>query len=181
MCNAYGPRCTQNARQILFSEEFSALNDNSEIILAGWNNIAETGGRKYIKSSFQADVFAKISVYGSNASTIVKSWLITPLINLYGKSNGRLTFQTKDGFNNGATLKAYISSNYPGYGDPSAAEWTDLNAVISSGSASGYATHWTQADVSLPFTGAMHIAFKYEGSNVKTSIYELGYIQVSSD
>lgn len=177
----YNHRCTQSPRQVLFREDFSSLTDNSEIILAGWNNIAEIGERKYIKSAFQTDVFAKISVYGNVSSTIVKSWLITPLINLYGKSNGRLSFKTKDGFNNGATLKAYVSSNYSGYGDPAAADWTDLNAVISSGSAAGYAANWTLADVPLPFTGAIHIAFKYEGSTVKTTIYELGYIQVSSD
>ncbi|KAA5534764.1 hypothetical protein F0919_09150 [Taibaiella lutea] len=167
--------------EILFSQDFSALTDNAEIALTDWINFSEIGERKFTKGTFQSDVYAKITSYGGTVPAIVKSWLITPSINLAGKSNLKLTFRTKDGFDNGATLKAYVSTDYSGSGNPVDATWTDLNAVISSGHVSNYATEWTVANVHLNDTGSIRIAFKYEGGDDKTTTYELGYIKITTD
>jgi len=167
--------------EILFSEDFSELPDNAEIAIAGWTNFTEAGNKKFTKGVFQSDIYAKISAYGGAVPATVKSWLITPAIYLSGKANVKLTFRTKNGFDNGATLKAYIATDYSGSGDPSLATWTDLNAMVSSGNANDYATAWTVANISLNYAATVYIAFVYEGGGTKTTTFELGYIKVTTD
>jgi hypothetical protein len=175
-CEDSGPK-----EETLFMQDFSGLTDNMEVALPGWTNFAETGGKKFTKSSFQSDVFAKISAYGGSVPAVVKTWLITPPVNLAGKSNAKLIFKTKDGYNNGATLKVYVSANYSGSGDPSTATWTDLAAVVSSGNSNGYASQWAIANIALNYSVPVFIAFKYEGGGSKTTTYELGYITVTAN
>lgn len=171
-------RC-DGGNRVLLNQDFSTLTDNAVIALTDWYNFSETGERKFTKGVFQSDVYAKISAYGGTVPPVVKSWLITPAVNLNGRTNVKLTFKTKDGFDNGATLKAYASTNYAG--DPAAAAWTDLGAAVSTGNANSYATEWTVASVNLNYTVPVHIAFKYEGGGAKTTTYELGYIKIVAD
>lgn len=166
---------------VLFSEDFSGLADHAEVTLPGWTNFAEAGNKKYAKGAFYADVYAKITAHGGVVPEVVKSWLITPAIDMAGKSHVKLTFRTKNGFDNGATLKAYASVDYAGTGDPNLATWTDLGAAISMGNADNYATEWTVANILLHYTTPVYIAFKYEGGGQKTTTFELGYIKVTSD
>jgi hypothetical protein len=167
--------------EILFSQDFASLTDNAEIALAGWTNFSETGGKKFTKGTFQSDVYAKITSYGGSVPAVVRSWLITPPIHLVGKPNVKLTFKTKDGFDNGATLKAFASTDYTGSGNPADATWTELAGAISSGNAAGYAVNWTVANISLNYTMPVYIGFKYEGGGDKTTTYELGYIKITTD
>lgn len=176
--NFYGDRCNGGSR-ILLQQDFSSLTDNAVIALTDWYNFSEIGDKKFTKGVFQSDVYAKISAYGGTVPPVVRSWLITPSINLTGKTNAKLTFKTKDGFDNGATLKAYISTNYAG--DPTTASWTDLEAIVSTGHATSYATEWTIANVDLNYNAPVYIAFKYEGGGTKTTTYELGYIKVTAE
>jgi hypothetical protein len=157
------------------------LSDNAEVVLSGWTNFAEAGNKKYVKGAFHSDIYAKITAYGGTVPDVVKSWLITPAIDVSGKPNVKLTFKTKDGFDNGATLKAYISADYTGAGNPALANWTELVASISSGHTNSYATKWTVANVPLSYSTPVYIAFKYEGGSAKTTTFELGYIKVTTD
>ena len=174
----YNERCNGNGN-VLLNQDFSSLTDNAIIALTDWSNFSEIGGKKFTKGTFQSDIYAKISAYGGTVPTVVKSWLITPSINLTGKSNVKLTFKTKDGFDNGATLKTYVSTNYAG--NPATASWTALETSISTGHTNSYATDWTTANVNLNYTVPIYIAFKYEGGGTKTTTYELGYIKVTAD
>lgn len=179
----YGSRCggivPPPAGDTLLKQNFSTFTNDSTIQIIGWNNIAEIGGKQFFKSSYGTDNYAKISAFGSN-QPVVKSWLITPAVNLAGKSNVVLSFKTKDGYNNGATLKAFVSTNYTGSGDPNTATWTDLAAAISTGTTTGYASVWKVASVALNFTVPVYIAFKYEGTTTQTTTYELANISITA-
>ncbi|MFX7849786.1 hypothetical protein ABTK11_22010, partial [Acinetobacter baumannii] len=69
--------------------------------------------------------YVEISAFATY-QPVVNSWLILPPINLNNSTHEQLSFLTKDGFDNGAVLQAYISSNYDGGNSPSKAKWTPL-------------------------------------------------------
>lgn len=191
----YNPvRCDGNVvidpARVLYRETFETVTSNNATLnIAGMVNFAETGNKPYQQGIFSNDKFAKISGF-STGQAVIKSWLITPAINLAGAGNPKLSFRTLDGFDNGATLKVYISTNYSGTGNPTSATWTPLTGyTIANGSTTGYAPDWTASgDVSLAGnSGTVYIAFVYEGadpsgtSSDKTTTFELDNITVLKD
>ncbi len=169
----------------LLDQNFEGVTTNADIAITGWQNIGETGNVKWQGKIFSSNKFAQVSAF-SSAQPVVTSWLITPAMNLNATTNEVLTFKTIDGFNNGATLKVYYSTNYSGSGNPSAATWTELTATIASGTTTGYATTWTNSgNVSLGSVNgtAVYIGFKYEGADPasgtkKTTTYQVDDVKV---
>ena len=111
--------------------------------------------------------------------------MVTPTFNLNNSTTETLTFKTKDGFNNGATLKVKISTNYNSASNtPWTATWTDLPAAISIGTTTGYAANWTNAIVDLSsYSGtSVYIAFVYEGGDpAQTSTYQLDDVRITAN
>lgn len=141
-----------------------------------------TNTEKWLGGTFSGNNFAKITAFKSGTA-VVKTWLVTPSINLTGVSSPVLTFNSLDGYDNGATLKAYISTNYNGSATPWTATWTPLSATISSGHTSGYAPSFTASgNISLSaYTGNVYIAFVYEGGDPgKTTTFEVDDVKVAS-
>lgn len=185
-----GPRCDGavfiDPSKVVFNEDFQTVNTNNEILSTpGWTNYAETGGVLFKGGLLgSATKFAKISAFSTGSAT-VKSWLITPAINLDGATNPMLSFKSDDGYDNGATLKVYISSNYSGSGDPSTSTWTELTGfTISSGHTSGYGSQFISSGFKSlnGYNGSIYVAFVYEGSDpAKTTTFELDDVMVSKD
>ncbi len=161
-----GLRCTGNGAKILFSEDFERLTANSDLAGNGWKNIPETGGKYYQAKATNNNKYAEISAFATGEPLLV-SWLILPMINLANSANEVLSFQTKDGFDNGAVLQVYASTNYDGGNTPWKAKWVLLKAIISKGNGSGLGNNWVpSANISLSsFTSNLHIAFRYEGAD----------------
>lgn len=89
-------------------------------------------------------------------SGMVDSWLITPVINLYGAST--FSFFTRGAGDPGFadTLQVYFS---PGTGADVGA-FADRLATVGTG---GYPDAWTQVSTDFTFTGAGRFAFHYAG------------------
>jgi hypothetical protein len=80
---------------------------------------------------FGGNKYAQVTAFNSipqEQNTYCQSWLISPNINLLPGSY--LTFDTKDGYDNGATLEAYLITNWTG--DISTSDMSLLPATISS-------------------------------------------------
>ena len=106
-------------------------------------------------------------------------WLITSEINLDNSTGEVLTFQTKDGYNNGDGLEVFITSNFSG--SISSATWTKLDADLASGSSTGYASSFTDSgDIDLSsYNGKVRIAFKYSGGDPSlTTTYQVDEIKI---
>ena len=173
----------------LLDENFEGTTANTDIALTGWTNLAETGAEKYESKTFSSNKYAQISAFGSNQAT-VKSWLVTKGVNLNSTTNEQLTFDTKAGFANGATLKVFVSTNYSGTGNPWAAgvTWTDITsqATLSPGQASGYPTNFTgSGNISLnSYSGTLYVAFVYEGADPagtttdKTTTWQIDNVKI---
>ncbi len=159
-------RCTGNGAKVLLDEDFEMVNANTETFPAGWKNIPEAGAKPYQVKMAANNKYADISGFATNQPAVV-SWLILPAVNLSNSANEILSFKTRDGFDNGAVLQAYASTNYDGGNAPWKAKWVPLKAVISKGSVAGFGNGWVSSgNISLAsYSGKVHIAFRYDGAD----------------
>ncbi len=160
-----------------------------EIQLPGWTNASTAGGKLWEYSTIGSgeNSYARMSTYGSN-DTSAATWLITPELDFAGAVNPKITFKTANGFDNGATLKLYVSTNYTG--DIAAATWIAVSFTRDASSPNGYSGGFTSSgNVKLnAFIGyKVHIGWKYDGADKpgtnldRTTTWELDDIRVSKD
>ncbi len=181
-------RCSSGSPVVLLNEDFETTIPGSDVTLFGWQNIAESGGRKYASKSFSFNNYAEISAFNSAQSNMT-SWLISPAFDLNSTANEILSFKTKDGFNNGAVFQVLISTNYNGGNTPWTATWTNLGGTIATGSTTGFATNWTNSgNISLAtFSGTnVYIAFRYAGTDPatgakRTTTFQLDDIRIQGN
>ncbi len=170
-----------NANYVL-EENFENSTTNTSINgVNGWETVMESGNKDWVGGSYGGTRFAKMSAYNSGAASML-TWLISPSIDLSAYSTATLTFLTLEGYDNGAQLKVYYSTDYTGDGAPQNATWIELNANIAAGTSSGYASQWTPSgEVDLSAISApVYLAWKYIGSDTggKTTTFEVDNVKV---
>ena len=183
-----GLRCTGAGSKLLLTEDFTNQTPNSNLSILGWKNIAESGGKSFQIKYFNNNSYAEISAFASNQPTVV-SWLILPSVNLSNSANEVLSFQTKDGFDNGGVLQVFASTNYDGGSTPWKAKWTLLKSIISKGSVSGIAADWlASGNISLSgYSGTVYIAFRYDGADPvlafdkRTTTFQIDNIRIEGN
>jgi hypothetical protein len=173
-------RCDER-HTILLKEDFAAQAEGQPVQLGGWKHWAEAGGRYFIAGMENGRSYARITAFGGPVPPYVKTWLITPEIVIGEKLFPRLLFSTRDGYDNGAKFKVYISSGYQDNTDPNSAVWEPLSTSVSAGSTAGYATEWTNSYTVLKPRTRVHIAFCYEGGAGKTTTFDLSSIKVITE
>jgi hypothetical protein len=183
-----GLRCTAPGYKILFEEDFENASSNADLLIAGWKNITESGSKSFQVKTANHNSYAEISGFATNQPSII-SWLIMPPVNLNNSANEILSFQTKDGFDNGGVLQVFASANYDGGNNPAKAKWTLLKTFISKGSVSGFAPDWVlSGDISLAsFSGTVYIAFRYDGADPaavfdkRTTTFQLDNVRIEGN
>lgn len=182
----YNLRCDGSTGNYLFKENFETISTTSgtPVSLTGWTNFAQNGSIQYTGATFGGTKFAKISAFGSGQATVT-TWLVTPGITLPGNGAPKLSFQTIDGYDNGATLKVFVSTDFSGSGNPSTATWTPLTATVSSGHTAGYGPAWVNSgniDLSAYVGKKVYVAFRYDGGDPsKTTTFELDNVKVTGN
>lgn len=161
-------RLRSGSARVYFDENFESITTGSTFALAGWTNVAETGTVLYRGAIFSNNKYAEVSAFNSGQA-VVKSWLVSPAINVSAitEPNKALLFKTKDAFNNGATLKVFVSTDYTGSATPWTSTWTQIPAIVASGQTTGFAPNFTGSGaVSLAgYTGNIRVAFVYEAAD----------------
>jgi hypothetical protein len=150
------------------------FNDNS-ISSGGWSLYNVSGNVSWTVSSYRDRQYAFISNYFQGVNTACESWLISPSINLANLNNPMLNFETAFKYT-GNALEVYVSNNYTS-GNPSNANWIKLSPTLSSGNFA-----WVNSgDISLANfkSDNFHVAFKYTGTNVDGSSWEVDNVSVS--
>ncbi|HBL79938.1 MAG TPA: hypothetical protein DDZ79_08420 [Aequorivita sp.] len=184
--NMTGERCGNNgpgdAVELPFTQNFEGLSAGTgmAVNLDGWTNVnVNNGTRLWEVREFDSNKYAQTSAYNSNENPY-EVWLVTPGLILPSGSSPTLTFETNDGFNNGAALTVKVSTDFTG--DVTAATWTNLSATISSGNSSGYGDEFTPSgdvDLSAYAGQVVYIAYQYEGaSNGTTTTYQIDNVSV---
>jgi len=165
---------------IIFFEDFESYSTNATSI-PNWININVTGGNTLFKiGNYGGNNYIKCSAYNTGENPM-EVWLVTPAINLDNSSNEELSFKTKTGYNNGAALSVYVSSDFTG--DVSTATWLLVDTTIADGPSNGYMTNWVEgtADMSC-LSGDVHIAFKYKGGDGGiTTTFQIDDVKVSAN
>ncbi|MFY7964802.1 MAG: DUF5689 domain-containing protein [Chitinophagaceae bacterium] len=160
-----GPRC------FLFEEDFQAYPTTgaAPLVISGWKNIQESGDVPYTLASFGSSIFPKVSAFTSSAlpTTNITSWLISPAIAIPTGIAPKYTYTCAHRYTVG-TLKALVSTNYTGSGNPSAATWVEFNSIQANSPTFTPFIPYGPFDLSAYGGNSIYLAFRYDvpaGSN----------------
>jgi hypothetical protein len=183
-----GLRCTGTGAKLLYNQDFENAVVNADIQIPGGKNIPENGNLLFMAKKAGNNVHAEITAFATG-KPLVNSWLILPPVNLGNSANETLSFQTKDGFDNGAVLQVFVSTNYDGGNTPWKAKWVLLKPVIAKGSVSSIRNDWlASGKMSLAgYSGTVSIAFRYDGADPvnpldkRTTSFQIDNIRVEGN
>lgn len=159
-----GPVAQGNSN-IVFTEDFENIKNNSNLVGAGWSNINSNGNSTLFKSkSSEGNRFMELSAYNSG-ETPLEVWLISPKINLDSTTNEQLSFDTNTGYDNGKVMTVYVATDFTG--DIKTATWTLLDVALSEGPSAGYGSRFTSSgSVNIDcLDGNVNVAFRYRGAD----------------
>ena len=149
-----------------FAENFETVVANTNINLAGWANIVQTGSLYWQGSVYSGNGCAEYAISGTKVASNV-GWLISPKIDLDAHTGEILTFRAAqhhlDVDSSLNALDVFISNNFDGV-NVASATWIPLKANLPT-----QATPWYQfvgsggIDLSS-YKGKVNIAFRYTGS-----------------
>jgi len=160
----------------VFYEGFSSCVNGTAIDFTGWNNIAVTGVLQWMGFNNLDDAqYTKIEGTGSESQT----YLILPQQTL---SDNKMSFRTRAGNLQGATLELVASTNYDGVSNPSTATWTVLPTNIATAPTTGYGS-WTESgEVDLTsYNGNAYIAFRYNTQATQKGVFMLDDIIIYAE
>ncbi len=170
---------------VLFFEDFQTTTPDIPIGLIGWTNMAEQGSVKWMSIDFNGNIYAQAKSYQTEEESVV-SWLVTPAIDFSGVQNEIFSFTLKGGYDNGATIQAYVLTDFTAGGNPWDATKTELSFQRPDVPPGDYGEWENSGDIDLSeYTNqAIHIAFKYTGSDgaVKnTTTWQLDSVKVVAE
>lgn len=169
-----------------FSQDFQSVVDNTNLSLAGWANIVQSGTLFWKGGVYSGNGYAEFAISGTKVNSNI-AWLISPKIDMDTHTNEILTFRTAqhhlDVDSPLNTLEVYVSTNFDGL-NVSQATWTPLVVNLPK-----QATPWYQfvgsggVDLSS-YTGKINIAFKYIGSGKNLALdgaFQVDDVQIFGD
>ena len=166
----------------IYEIDFENFTDIDEIIATGWSNInIKNNNELFELKNFGGNNYIQASGYYSGENPL-EIWLISPSIDLENTINESFSFDTKTGFNNGAALTVWVSTDFTG--NPSTANWTRINADFSDGPTDSYDDDFVDSGkISLScLAGNVHIGFRYFGGNDSiTTTFQIDNIKVTGE
>lgn len=146
------------------TEPFTTYTTNASVF-PKYINDPVVGSRLWQVKTFGGNKYIQMSSFGGTAEAN-RTCFIVP-VDFTAANN--FSFKTLAGFDNGACLKVYYSTNYVPGGDITAATLVDItsNFTIPAGPASAYASSFTSSGVwAIPtsLTGNGYFIFEYTGN-----------------
>jgi hypothetical protein len=163
------------------SQDFQSFANNAEVLIPGWQNIAQYGDRTWLAKYFSPNTYAQATGYNSNLSGMV-CWLITNPVTI--STQKVLSFQTAKAFwthtGTNFPLQVFFSTNYTGK-NLVTATWIPVTAVLA-GKNDTDNTFINSGNINLPLEAGKScvIAFKYTGSNTESTSYRLDNIVIKT-
>jgi len=147
------------------NEPFTSYTTTNQQNFPAYINDAATGSRYWQRKAFSGNTYIQMSSFGGTPEAN-RTLFIVP-INMTAANT--LQFKTKTGFNNGATLKVYYTTDYVPGNQITSATLTDItsNFTIDNGPSSGYSTNFLNSGVyNIPVgvTGNGFFVFEYVGN-----------------
>ncbi len=154
----------------------------NDTTLGSWMQYSVVGPEQYwyVQEKYGVDNSPQAKMSGYSGGPIDNDdWLISPEINNPDAKNPTLEFWTATNYN-GPVLKAMISTDYDGSGDPYTATWTELSAQLSGGN-----WDWVYSGVIdlSPFIEItqFYIAFNYTSTSAEAATWEVDEILITGE
>lgn len=156
-----------------FTEDFQAAEHNTTFDFDGWYNIAEEGNWRWSEKVYQENGYVEFSAYNSGVNNV--AWLITPAFDLDTNTNANVTFETaqhhleNDGDLN--KLEVFVVTAFDGTDIVNATKVDITSQVALPTSSTSWYEFVNSGVIDLSgYTGNIHIAFKYTGTDVEPEL-----------
>jgi len=163
------------------NQDFQSFANNANILVTGWQNIAQIGDRTWLSKVFSGNNYAQATGFGSNLPQMV-TWLITQPVTI--STQKVLSFQTAKAYwahtGTNFPLQVLYSTNYTGR-NLVTATWVPLTAVLAVKTDADN-TFINSGSINLPVISGKScaIAFKYTGSGTESTSYRIDNIIVTT-
>ena len=175
-----GDRCGGAAKTYL-SESFSTLVLYADVsTLTGWKTYAEAGGKTWYGNTVGTSKWVQATAYNSGQASVI-SWMITPSLDLTDAVSPYVSFESANGYDKGATIELFVSTDYNGSATPWLSSWTALSCTLPPLNATGWSDFISSGQVDLtPYKGGTaYIAWVYKGGGTKTTTWEVDNVLVA--
>ncbi len=175
-----GDRCG-SAGTLYLTQDFTTLVRYTDVsTLAGWKTWSQAGTKTWYGNEVSGRKWVQATAYNSGQASVI-TWMIAPVIDLTMATQPYLLFESADGYDNGATLKLYVSTNYDGSATPWNFTWTEKTFALPVSTASGYSQFASsgQIDLSSYKGGPLWIAWVYDGGTNRTTTWEVDNVLVA--
>lgn len=174
---------------IYLEQNFNTLTTNftNVSVLPGWKTISEAGTKTWYSNKVGSlGPWIQATAYNSGLPSVI-TWMIAPQIDLTTSVKPYIQFESADGYDNGATLELFVSTDYTGGATPWTSTWTKLTYAMPPSSVSGYSSFVSSGQVDLSaFNGnTIYIAWVYKGADPagstsdKTTTWEVDNVIVA--
>ena len=175
-----GDRCG-SAGTLYLTQDFTTLVRYTDVsTLAGWKTWSQAGTKTWYGNEVSGRKWVQATAYNSGQASVI-TWMIAPVIDLTMATQPYLLFESADGYDNGATLKLYVSTNYDGSATPWNFTWAEKTFTLPVSTASGYSQFESsgQIDLSSYKGGPLWIAWVYDGGTNRTTTWEVDNVLVA--
>ena len=175
-----GDRCGEAGMTYLM-QDFATLVKYADVsTLAGWKTYSQAGTKTWYGNEVSTRKWVQATAFNSGEAAVI-TWMIAPVIDLTAATSPYLEFESANGYDKGATLKLFVSTNYDGSATPWNATWTEKSFTMPPSSASGYSQFVNSGQIDLsPYKGGqLWIAWVYDGSTDRTTTWEVDNVLVA--
>lgn len=162
-----GDRCGE-ASSTYYEQDFQTLTTNYTNVsaLPGWLTISQAGTKTWFSYKVSTNYFIETTAYNSGQTSVI-TWMIAPPVDLTDAVMPFMTFESADGYDNGATLKLYASTDYDGSASPWDFTWTELSFNRPPSTTSGYSAFTSSGLIYLTaYKGqTVYLAWVYTGAD----------------
>ncbi len=175
-----GERCG-GAGTVYLTQDFSTLVKYADVsTLAGWKTYPQAGTKTWYGNEVSSRKWVQATAYNSGEASVI-TWMIAPVIDLTLATEPYLLFESADGYDNGATMKLYVSTDYDGSATPWNFTWTEKSFSLPVLTASGYSQFASSGEIDLSAYNGSHlwIAWVYDGGTGRTTTWEVDNVLVA--
>lgn len=176
---------------IYLTENFNTLTTRYVDVstLPGWKTYSEAGTKTWhSNSTSNLGPWIQATAYNSGQASVI-TWMIAPQIDLSVAVQPYISFESADGYDNGATLELFASTDYTGSSTPWTSTWTKLNFNLPPSTNPSFSDFVSSGEVDLSaFNGStLYIAWVYIGAdppdtpNDKTTTWEVDNVIIAEE
>ncbi len=173
-------RCGEAGMTYLM-QDFTTLVKYADVsTLAGWKTYPQAGTKTWYGNEVSTRRWVQATAHNSGQESVI-TWMIAPVIDLTMATEPYLEFESADGYDKGATLKLFVSTNYDGSDTPWNSSWTEKTFSMPPLSASGFSQFVNSGQIDLsPYKGGqLWIAWVYDGGTDRTTTWEVDNVLVA--